>query len=69
MQLNKPKKALAVLLSYIGTEKFLNEIDYDVLNVVLELMNKISLYNGVFLCLYYLIIDYSSFVMFNQNLS
>ena len=58
MHLKKPKKALSILLKYIANENFLNKIDYDILNVILELMNNLKLYNCVFLCLFYLITDY-----------
>ena len=56
--------ALIVLLKYISTDQFLNNPDYDLLNVVCELLSKIKFLQAIFELIYLFIIDIQKLIFF-----
>lgn len=67
--MNKEDKALLILLKFVGNESFMQNPDFNILNVVCELMNKLKLFTVLFDLLFYFILDFSKYIILIEDVS
>ena len=67
--MSKEDKALLILLKFVGNENFMQKPDFNILNVVCELLNKLKLYCVVFDLLFFFILDFSKYILLIEDVS